>query len=105
MKHGNERDAGTAEAPRVEARVTICNRKGLHARASARFVQTVSTFDAELTVTRDGETVEGGSMLGLMSLAAGPGTELVLTATGPEAEAALTALANLVTRGFDEEPG
>jgi len=63
----------------------ICNKKGLHARASAKFVQTVERFDAEVRVTRGHETVGGTSIMGLMMLAAGPGTTITVEATGPEA--------------------
>ena len=61
----------------------ICNKKGLHARASAKFVQTVEQFDAEVTVTRGHETVGGTSIMGLMMLAAGPGTTITVEASGP----------------------
>ena len=65
--------------------LTICNKKGLHARASARFVQTVEKFDAEVRVMRCGETVGGTSIMGLMMLAASPGTSITVEATGKEA--------------------
>ena len=88
---------------RPEARVVIRNRKGLHARASAKFVKCAETFDAEVTVTRDGQSVGGTSIMGLMMLAASPGTEIHLAATGPEAPEALEALLALVIDGFGEE--
>ncbi len=84
-------------------RVVICNKKGLHARAAAKFVKTVAAHDAEVTVRRGGDAVPGSSMLGLMMLAAGPGSELELAAEGPQAEAVLGALAELVERRFDED--
>lgn len=87
---------------RPEAVVTICNRKGLHARASAQFVKCAETFDAEVEVTRDGQTVGGTSIMGLMLLAAGPGSELLLVASGPEGPEALEALVTLVNNGFGE---
>jgi phosphocarrier protein len=65
------------------ARVTICNRKGLHARASAKFVKCAEMFNATVRVTRDDRTVGGTSIMSLMALAAGPGTEIVLEAEGP----------------------
>src|SRR5579863_3894861 len=71
----------------------ICNKKGLHARASAKFVQTVERFDADVRVTRGGETVGGTSIMGLMMLAAGPGTSITVEATGAEAAEAVEALA------------
>lgn len=88
---------------RPEAKVTIRNRKGLHARASAKFVKCAENFDAEITVTRDGQSVGGTSIMGLMMLAAGPGTEILLSAIGPEAPEALEALVALVVDGFGEE--
>jgi phosphocarrier protein HPr len=80
----------------------ICNKKGLHARASAKFVQTVERFDAEVRVTRGQETVGGTSIMGLMMLAAGPGTSITVEATGAEAAEAVEALANLVAGRFTE---
>ena len=81
----------------------IINKKGLHARASARFVQTAERFDATVTVTRGNETVGGTSIMGLMMLAAGIGTRITIEATGTEAAAAVEALAALVSGGFGEE--
>ena len=81
----------------------IINKKGLHARASAHFVQTAERFDASVTVTRGGETVGGTSIMGLMMLAAGIGTSITVEATGNEAAAAVEALAALVASGFGEE--
>ncbi|HEX8232781.1 MAG TPA: HPr family phosphocarrier protein [Caulobacteraceae bacterium] len=83
--------------------VGICNARGLHARASAKFVKLASTFDAEVRVTRDGQTVDARSIMGLMMLAAGPGCEVELEAEGPDAEAAVEALAELVAGRFEEE--
>ena len=81
----------------------ICNKKGLHARASAKFVQTVEKFDAEVKVKRGNETVGGTSIMGLMMLAAGPGTAITVEASGPEAAAVVEALAALVSGRFTEE--
>jgi phosphocarrier protein HPr len=91
------------DSQRPEAKVTIRNRKGLHARASAKFVKCAEKFDAEVTVSRDGHSVGGTSIMGLMMLAAGPGTEVHLTATGPEAPEALEALVELIAAGFGED--
>ena len=91
------------DSRRPEAKVVIVNRKGLHARASAKFVKCAETFDAEITVTRDGQSVGGTSIMGLMMLAAGPGVELHLVAEGPEGPEALEALVALVEDGFGEE--
>jgi phosphocarrier protein len=82
--------------------ITIVNRRGLHARASARFVKCAEGFDAEVRVTKDGQTVGGTSIMGLMTLAAAPGCSIELEAEGPEAAAALDALAKLVAEGFGE---
>jgi phosphocarrier protein HPr len=84
------------------ARVTIRNRKGLHARASAKFVKCAEMFNATVRVTRDDRTVGGTSIMSLMALAAGPGTELLLEAEGPEGPEALEALVALVASGFGE---
>ena len=92
-------DAATTPLVR---KVRIRNERGLHARAAAKLVQTLSDFDAEVTVGKDGMTVSGRSIMGLMMLAAGPGSVLVLDATGPDAQAALDALAALVDSGFGE---
>ncbi|MCS6878383.1 MAG: HPr family phosphocarrier protein [Geminicoccaceae bacterium] len=83
--------------------VVIVNRLGLHARAAARFVKLAERFDARIRVIKDDLEVAGTSILGLMMLAAATGSVLVLEASGPEAEGALEALAELVARGFDEE--
>ena len=83
-------------------KVRIRNERGLHARAAAKLVQTLSDFDTELAVEKDGMTVSGRSIMGLMMLAAGPGSVLVLHATGPDARAALAAVAALVRSGFGE---
>jgi len=81
----------------------ITNKRGLHARASAKFVQTVERFNAEVWVTRGGETVGGTSIMGLMMLSAAPGTTIVVSAIGPEAEAAVKAIGELVESKFNEE--
>ena len=81
----------------------IINKRGLHARASARFVQLAETFDAELTVSRDGLSVGGQSIMGLMMLAAGLGSTIEVVAKGREAQAALDAIARLVADKFGEE--
>jgi phosphocarrier protein HPr len=86
-----------------EAVVIVRNLKGLHARASAKFVKCAETYDATITVTRDGHSVGGTSIMGLMMLAAGPGAELHIAARGPQGPEALQALVRLVEAGFDEE--
>jgi phosphocarrier protein len=81
----------------------IVNERGLHARASAKFVKTAAQFDAVVTVTRDGTTVEAQSIMGLMMLAAGNGSTIDLVAEGPEAQDALDALTSLIENRFEEE--
>jgi phosphocarrier protein len=87
----------------VQRTVDICNARGLHARASAKFVKLASTFDAEVTVSRDGTTVDARSIMGLMMLAAGPGCQIEIVAEGAEAQPALEALVELVEARFDED--
>lgn len=82
--------------------LTIVNTRGLHARASAKFVQCVEKYDAEVSVTKEGNAVSGTSIMGLMMLAAAPGSSILIEATGPQAEEALDALEALVTDGFGE---
>ncbi|WP_127079878.1 HPr family phosphocarrier protein [Rhodomicrobium lacus] len=84
------------------AEVTIVNKRGLHARASAAFVKAAEKFDAEVTVTKDDQKVSGSSIMGLMMLGAGPGTILSIETEGSEAEEALEALTALVEAGFHE---
>ncbi|MCO5734647.1 HPr family phosphocarrier protein [Rhizobium sp. SSA_523] len=81
----------------------IVNKRGLHARASAKFVQTVETFNAQIMVSKDGMTVGGTSIMGLMMLAASPGCTIEVSAAGTDAEAALEALTRLVADRFGEE--
>ena len=90
------------DADTVHADVEIINQLGLHARAAARFVETASRFTAEVTVTNGDESVSGKSILGLMMLAAGQGTQLVLLAKGPDSEEAVDALAELIAQRFYE---
>ena len=87
----------------ISRELLIINKRGLHARASAKFVQTVERFNADVWVTRGSETVGGTSIMGLMMLAAGPGTTITVSVSGPEADAALAAIAQLVESKFNEE--
>ena len=99
-----ENEAGPSMPPGAVSReLPIINKRGLHARASAKFVQTVERFNAELWVTKGSETVGGTSIMGLMMLSAGPGTSIVVSAIGPEAQAALDAITELVASKFNEE--
>lgn len=81
----------------------ITNKRGLHARAAAKFVQCAGSFDAEVTVLKDGQSVSGRSIMGLMMLAASPGSSIEVVADGADAEAAVDALAVLVDGKFDED--
>lgn len=92
-----------SEATRATAVANICNTRGLHARASAKFVKLASGFDAEIHVTRDGVTVNALSIMGLLMLGAGNGCGVEITAEGPQADDAVAALLDLVERRFDED--
>jgi phosphocarrier protein HPr len=99
---GNSAEAEAEAAATAKRIVTICNQKGLHARAAARFVKASYQFDADIWVRKNGTVVSGRSIMGLMMLAAAAGAELKISAAGPEAEAAVEALARLVECKFDE---
>jgi len=81
----------------------VLNKLGIHARPAALFVKTANRFACEIFVEKDGEKVNGKSIMGLMMLAAGPGTKLTIHATGPDAAKALTEIEGLIKRKFDEE--
>lgn len=81
----------------------IINRRGLHARASAKFVQTVERFDAAVTVTRSGETVGGRSIMGLLTLGAAQGTSIAVVTSGSDAESCMSAIADLLANKFGED--
>jgi phosphocarrier protein HPr len=108
MTDGDNASAENIPGPSVPAgavskELLIINKRGLHARASAKFVQTVERFSSEVWVTRGGETVGGTSIMGLMMLAAGPGTTITVSALGPDAEATIKAITELVESKFNEE--
>jgi phosphocarrier protein len=96
-------DQTASRAGAITRVLKIVNEKGLHARASAKFVQTVEKFDAEVTVERAGESAGGNSIMGLMMLAAGIGSSITVTAAGPQARAVMDALDALVSGKFGEE--
>ena len=98
----SEDPAAGDQAP-VVRELEICNKRGLHARASAKFVQTVERFKAKVKVKRGNEEVGGTSIMGLMMLAAGPGTTITVEATGTQASEVVEALAALVSGRFTEE--
>ncbi|MEQ7156482.1 HPr family phosphocarrier protein [Brevundimonas aurifodinae] len=89
--------------PTVRATAAICNTRGLHARASAKFVKLASSFEAEIRVTRDGVTVDARSIMGLLMLGAGNGCSIEIEAEGTDATPAIEALSDLVARKFDED--
>ena len=99
-----EKELGpSVPAGAISRELQIINKRGLHARASAKFVQMVEKFNAEVWVTRGSETVGGTSIMGLMMLAAGPGSHITIRASGSDAAAAVDALCALVTARFGEE--
>lgn len=89
--------------PTAKASADICNTRGLHARASAKFVKLASSFEAEIQVTRDGVTVDARSIMGLLMLGAGNGCSIDISAEGSDAQEAIDALGELVARKFDED--
>ena len=100
---GQDRETDAAPAGAEVRVLTIVNKKGLHARASAKFCQTAERYDADVRVTRGHETVGGRSIMGLMMLGASTGCTITIEATGAEATAAADALDQLVSSGFGEE--
>lgn len=95
--------AATQGATTVRRTVTICNQKGLHARAAARFVKTAAQFAADIEVRKNGTSVSGRSIMGLMMLAAASGTTVEITAAGHDAAMAVDTLARLIECKFDED--
>ncbi|CAB4244575.1 Phosphocarrier protein HPr [Methylacidimicrobium sp. AP8] len=95
-----EKQAGVEEA---EAEVVICNKLGLHARPAAMFVKVANRFVSNVQVEKEGEAVNGKSIMGIMILAANQGSRLKISAKGPDAAAAVAALCNLVQRNFDQD--
>jgi phosphocarrier protein HPr len=94
------------EGPTKSCVLTILNTRGLHARASAKFVKCAGAFDAEVLVSKDGLEVDGRSIMGLLMLGASIGTKIEISATGPQANEVLAALSDIVDSKFDEDqPG
>jgi phosphocarrier protein len=91
------------EANTVRVKAAIVNARGLHARASAKFVETAAKFRSEITVVKDGNTVSGRSIMGLMMLAAAKGSIVELVAQGPDAKEAIAALTSLIAARFHED--
>jgi phosphocarrier protein HPr len=92
-----------SKADPIRREIAIRNSRGLHARASAKFVKCAEQFDADIWVSREGQTVPATSIMGLMMLAAHPGASILMEADGPDAAAALDALAKLVADKFGED--
>lgn len=97
------RKAPAPAARTATSKVAVCNKLGLHARPASLFVKTANRFQSEVFVEKDGETINGKSIMGLLMLAAGPGSELVLRAEGSDAPQAVLELETLVRRKFDED--
>lgn len=103
MADDRRTDGESSESRLLLAEVVIPNKKGLHARASALFVKCADAFDAKIRVTREGQTVPGTSIMGLLALAAGRGQSILIETEGAEADQALKALIALVECGFNED--
>jgi phosphocarrier protein HPr len=100
---GCESEGGAAASATIRRMATICNQRGLHARASARFVKMDAQIDADIRVRKNGTEVSGRSIMGLMMLAAAPGAVVELSASGPQAKEAVNALADLIECKFNED--
>src|SRR6266404_881402 len=99
----SRKSSGGSETKTASQEVTVINKLGVHARPAAMFVKAANKFASEITVERDGEQVNGKSIMGLMMLAAGQGAVLVISAEGSDAETAVRELVALFHRKFDEE--
>lgn len=99
----SRKSSSGSEARTASREVTVINKLGIHARPAAMFVKAANKFESNITVEKDGEQVNGKSIMGLMMLAAGQGSKLVITAEGHDAEAAVRELESLFHRKFDEE--
>ncbi len=97
------RKTASASAQKVSKEITILNRLGLHARPSAMFVKVCNRHKCDIWVEKDGEQVNGKSIMGLMMLAAGQGSKLRITCEGPDAESAVQEIEELIQRRFDED--
>ena len=99
----NRRSAGAARGQKIEKEITIINRLGLHARPAAMFVRIASRYRSEIWVEKEGEQINGKSIMGLMMLAAGPGSKLTVYAEGSDASQAISELEKLLKRKFGED--
>jgi phosphocarrier protein HPr len=99
----NRRSAGAAQGQKIEKEITVINRLGLHARPAAMFVRIASRYRAEIWVEKEGEQINGKSIMGLMMLAAGQGSKLLIRCEGPDADRAMQELEDLIKRRFNED--
>jgi len=99
----NRRSAQTGRGLKVEKEITIVNRLGLHARPAAMFVRIAGRFRCEIWVEKEGEQINGKSIMGLMMLAAGQGSKLHIRCEGPDADKAMEELEELINKKFDED--
>jgi phosphocarrier protein HPr len=99
----NRRSAGAGPGQKIEKEITVINRLGLHARPAAMFVRIASRYRAEIWVEKEGEQINGKSIMGLMMLAAGQGSKLLIRCEGPDADRAMQELEELINQRFNEE--
>jgi phosphocarrier protein HPr len=99
----NRRSAGAAHGQKIEKEITIINRLGLHARPAAHFVRIAQRYRSEIWVEKEGEQINGKSIMGLMMLAAGQGSKLMIRCEGPDADRAMEEIEDLINRRFDED--
>jgi phosphocarrier protein len=99
----NRRSAGAARGQKIEKEITIINRLGLHARPAAHFVRIATRYRSEIWVEKEGEKINGKSIMGLMMLAAGQGSKLMIRCEGPDADRAMEEIEDLINRRFDED--
>ena len=99
----NRRSSGAARGQKIEKEITIINRLGLHARPAANFVRIASGYRSEIWVEKDGENINGKSIMGLMMLAAGQGSKLLVQCEGPDADKAMEELEDLINGRFKED--
>ena len=99
----NRRSAGAAQGQKIETEIMVINRLGLHARPAAMFVRIASRYRSEIWVEKEGEQINGKSIMGLMMLAAGQGSKLLIRCEGPDADRAMQELEELINRRFNED--
>lgn len=99
----NRRSAGAGQEQKIEKEITIINRLGLHARPAAMFVRIATRYRSEIWVEKEGEQINGKSIMGLMMLAAGQGSKLMIRCEGPDADRAMQEIEDLINRRFNED--